>query len=60
MTIASRGRSTKTAEIIRLSVPPAAPRPAAGVAGPGDDLDAGTHALDAVGDHHLAFLQAGR
>src|ERR1700712_3831410 len=66
MTIASLGRSTKTAEIISRF--PQALRTRSGLrpgngqgwrAGrPGVDLHPGAHALDAVGDNHFALLQA--
>src|SRR5439155_20733997 len=56
MTIASRGRSTKTAEIMRLL----SRRPGRGGrrrGGAGYHLYAGSDPLDAVPDHHFAFAE---
>src|SRR5688500_7024653 len=55
MTTARRGRSMKTDENILLG------RPIVGGGGRrGGDLDAGTDLLDAVHDHLLALVEAGR
>src|ERR1700722_4857546 len=56
MTIARRGRSTKTAEIIRLLSRLRCRR--RGRSGAGRHLNSGAHALDAVNDDCLALAQA--
>ena len=56
MTTASRGRSTKIAEI--TDYPPAAE--GGGLAGPGETTSLGTDALHALGNDQLPFLEPAR
>ena len=63
MTIASRGRSMKTEEIIERGPWPGARAPGSALrapAGPGCTSLAGTDALHAIHDHMLALVKSGQ